>query len=64
MSSFQGRTWRIPSSIPMGNNVWPVRIPLRMNQISRLPLVGRKPVSKILCKSTKNKNLCMNTRNK
>ena len=45
-SSFEGRTWGIPGSIPRGNNAWPVRMPLRTSRISRPPLVGRKPVRK------------------
>jgi hypothetical protein len=45
-NSFQGRTREIPGSIPMENNVWPVRMPLRTSRISRPPLVGRKPVRK------------------
>jgi len=45
-SSFQGRTREIPGSIFKGNNVWPVSMPLRMSRISRLPLVGRKPMRK------------------
>jgi len=33
-------------SIPKGNNVWSVRMPMHMSQISRPLLVGRKPVRK------------------
>jgi hypothetical protein len=41
-SSFQERTRGISSSIPKGNNAWPVRMPLRTSRISRPPLMGRK----------------------
>jgi len=46
MSYFQGRTRGIPGSNPRGNNVWPVRMPLHTSRISRISLVGRKPVWK------------------
>ena len=52
-SSFQGRTWGIPGSIPRGNNAWPVRMPLRMSRNSLPQLVGRKPVRKQKKKKTK-----------
>ena len=45
-NSFQGRTRGIRSSIFRGNNIWPVRMPLRMSRISRPSLVDRKPVRK------------------
>jgi len=45
-SSFQRRIQGIPDLIPKENNVWPVRMPLRMSQISRPPLVNRKSVRK------------------
>ena len=45
-SSFQGRIREILGSIPRGNNTWPVRMSLRMSQISHPPLVGQKPVRK------------------
>jgi len=43
---FPKRTWRIPGSIHRGNNVWPMCMSLRIGQISRPPLLSRKPVRK------------------
>jgi len=45
-SFFQGCIREIPSSILRENNAWPMRMPLRMSQINRPSLVGRKPVRK------------------
>jgi len=56
-SSFQRRTRGIPGSNPTGNNSWPVRMPLRMSQISRPHLKGRKPVRKP--KQKKGRNMCI-----
>jgi len=56
-SSFQGRIRGIPGSIPRGNNVWLVRMPLRTSQISRPSLMGRKPERK-----SKKRNWQSNTR--
>jgi len=57
-SSFQGRTREIPGSIPSKNNTWLVRMPLCISQISRPPLMGRKPVRKK--KSSLNVNVSLN----
>ena len=60
-SSYQGRTWGIPGSIPRGNNAWPVRMSLRMSRISRPPLMDQKPVRKQKKRNWMNTHFYRNT---